>query len=47
MDIQILDVSVRGLSQNANLISSGERAEVNIKIESKKDFIKYDYWYNS
>ncbi len=37
MDIQILDVSVRGVESKSNLISSGERAEVNIKIESKKD----------
>jgi len=35
MDIQILDVSVRGVESKSNLISSGERAEVNIKNRKK------------
>jgi len=37
LDVEILDVSMEGKESKSNIISSGERAEIKIKIKSKKD----------
>jgi len=36
-DVEIVDVSIIGEKSNSNLINSGEKAEIKIKIKSKKD----------